>query len=71
MPILKVKPRLKQILKAKKMTQEELAERTKVPQGSISRFDSRTRHEASHIFSIAYALGVKVEDLFQIEKEEG
>jgi hypothetical protein len=47
-----------------------LSEKSGVPQGSISRFDKNSRHEASHLFSIARALGVSVEDLFEVSEEK-
>lgn len=67
---VKVTPQLLKILKDKKMTQSELSELSGVPQGSISRFDKNSRHESSHLFSIAKSLGVSVEELF-IFQEKG
>jgi transcriptional regulator with XRE-family HTH domain len=68
--LVKVVPRLNKLLKEKGWTQMQLSEKSGVPQGSISRFDKNTRHEASHLFSIAKALGVSVEDLFEVQSEE-
>ncbi|PGN53911.1 transcriptional regulator [Priestia megaterium] len=68
--MLTIKPRLKEVLKEKGVTQMQLSEMTNVPQGSISRFDKNDRHVDWHTFSIAKALGVSVEDLFTIEEGE-
>ncbi|MCY8797783.1 helix-turn-helix domain-containing protein [Bacillus inaquosorum] len=70
---LKATPRLHAVMKAKGWTQARLAEASGVTQGSISRFDKNTRHEDWHVFSIAKALEVEVEELFEIEEatEEG
>lgn len=67
---IKVIPRLNKLLKEKKMTQMELSKKTGVPQGSISRFDKNSRHEDFHLFAISRALGVSVEDLFEVVIEE-
>ncbi|WP_198957466.1 helix-turn-helix domain-containing protein [Paenibacillus selenitireducens] len=64
-----VTPKLNAILKDRGITQMKLSEMCGVPQGSISRFDKNTRHEDSHIFAIAKALGIKIEDLFDIRVE--
>ncbi|WEY97838.1 helix-turn-helix domain-containing protein [Bacillus subtilis] len=64
---LKAIPRLHAVMKDKGWTQVRLAEASGVPQGSISRFDKNTRHEDWHVFSIAKALEVEVEELFEIE----
>jgi DNA-binding Xre family transcriptional regulator len=61
-----VKPRLMSILKERSLTQTQLSEMTGVPQGSISRFDRNDRHVDAHVFAIAKALDVKVEDLFEV-----
>lgn len=65
-----VRPKLTSILKERGMTQMELSEISGVPQGSISRFDNNSRHEASHLFSISKALGISIEELFDREQEE-
>lgn len=67
---LKVTPRLIAVMKEKGWTQARLAEASGVTQGSISRFDKNTRHEDWHVFSIAKALGVEVDELFEIEETE-
>ncbi|MBK4202683.1 XRE family transcriptional regulator [Bacillus subtilis] len=67
---LKATPRLHAVMKDKGWTQVRLAEASGVPQGSISRFDKNTRHEDWHVFSIAKALDVEVDELFEIEDTE-
>jgi len=50
------------------MTQMQLSEMSGVSQGSISRFDKNSRHEDAHLFAIARALGITIEELFHVEK---
>lgn len=64
--MLVVTPRLGAILKERGLTQTELSSMSGVPQGSISRFDKNNRHEDAHLFAIARALGISVEDLFTV-----
>lgn len=66
---IKVTPNLSNILREKGITQSNLSEISGVPQGSISRFDKNERHVDWHIFAIAKALNVNVEELFLIERE--
>lgn len=61
-----VKPRLMALLKERGLTQMQLSKISGVPQGSISRFDRNDRHVDAHIFAIAKALDLKVEDLFEV-----
>ena len=61
-----VTPRLAALLKERDMTQLELSALSGVPQGAISRFDRNSRHTDEHLFAIARALGVNVEDLFEV-----
>lgn len=68
--IVRAVPQLNKLLKEKGWTQMKLSEKSGVPQGSISRFDKNTRHESSHLFSISRALGVSVEDLFELVEEK-
>lgn len=63
-----VKPRLNALLKERNITQVELSKTSGVPQGSVSRFDKNERHTDWHLFAIARALDVKVEDLFEFEE---
>lgn len=67
---LNAAPRLNAVMKAKGWTQVRLSEASGVPQGSISRFDKNSRHEDWHVFSIAKALDVEVDELFEIEDAE-
>ncbi|MCU6709426.1 helix-turn-helix domain-containing protein [Paenibacillus sp. J5C_2022] len=67
--MLEVKPRLTEILKQRGITQSKLSEMTGVPQSAISRFDRNTQHSDVHVFAIAKALGVNVEELFEITGE--
>lgn len=61
-----VRPRLSEIIKERNLTQMQLAEMSGVPQGSISRFDKNERHVDWHVFAIAKALGLSIEELFVI-----
>jgi transcriptional regulator with XRE-family HTH domain len=61
-----VKPSLLPLLKERGITQMQLSEMSGVPQGSISRFDRNDRHVDAHVFAIAKALDVEVEDLFEV-----
>lgn len=63
---IRVRPKLNKIMKERKMKQYQLSELSGVPQGSISRFDGNTRHQDTHLFAIAQALGLNVEDLFEV-----
>ena len=65
-----VMPRLAAILKERGITQTQLSQMSGVPQGSISRFDKNNRHEDAHLFAIARALGVSVEELFSVSVDE-
>lgn len=65
-PQYAVKPCLGRLLKARKITQLQLQGLSGVPQASISRFDSNQRHEATHLVAISRALGVAIEELFEI-----
>ncbi len=61
-----VKPRLSEILKERGITQSQLAQQANIPQGSISRFDKNERHSDAHLFAISRALGVSIEELFEV-----
>ncbi|MDN4073636.1 helix-turn-helix transcriptional regulator [Fictibacillus terranigra] len=65
-----VKPKLLSILKERKLTQLQLSEKAGIPQGSISRFDKSSQHTDTHLFAIADALDLKIEDLFEVKKNE-
>lgn len=64
-----VKPRLKEILEDKNMTQEQLAEKTGVSQGTISRFDSSRMHQDWILFAISAALECSIGTLFEVREE--
>lgn len=64
---IEVTPRLSSLLKERGITQTQLSEMSGVPQGSISRFDKNSRHEASHLFAISRVLGVSIEELFEVK----
>ncbi|WP_255906721.1 helix-turn-helix domain-containing protein [Priestia aryabhattai] len=66
--MIKVRPRLKELMKEKGITQTVLSDMTGIPQPSISRFDRNIQHLDWHMFTIAKALEVSVEDLFEIEE---
>jgi transcriptional regulator with XRE-family HTH domain len=61
-----VRPRLLSLLKERSITQTQLSEMSGVPQGSISRFDRNEKHLDWHVFAIAKALDVAIEDLFEV-----
>lgn len=65
--MLNVKPKLTALMKERGITQQQLSDMTNVPQGSISRFDKNERHVDWHLFAIARALDISVEDLFDVE----
>jgi transcriptional regulator with XRE-family HTH domain len=67
---IKVRPRLAELLKEKGLTQLKLSEKSGVPQGAISRFDRSVQHKDEILFRIAHALGVSIQDLFEVEIKE-
>ena len=69
-PKYKATPILGEIMNEKNITQVQLSDMSGVPQGSISRFDKNSRHEAAHLFSIARALNMPIEALFEVRKVE-
>lgn len=64
-----VTPQLGKILKSRDMTQVEISNLSEVPQSAISRFDKNKQHSDIHLFSIAKALNIRVEDLFDVTEE--
>ncbi|MNW36765.1 helix-turn-helix protein [compost metagenome] len=66
--MLEVKPNLIALLKERGMTQQQLSELSGVPQSAISRFDTNKQHSDIHLFSIARALNVKIEDIFVVSE---
>ncbi|BFH14259.1 helix-turn-helix domain-containing protein [Paenibacillus melissococcoides] len=65
---LKGTPKLEKLRKERGWTQAELAERAGLLQNDISRFDRQTQGSYVKIISLARALGVAVEELFDIEE---
>lgn len=68
--MIDIKPRLAKILDERGLTQMALAKMTGVPQSAISRFDKNGQHKDEHLFLIARALGITVEDLFEVNEKE-
>lgn len=66
--MLIVKPRLGEILSERGLTQTALAQQAGIPQAAISRFDKSGQHKDEHLFLIARALGINVEELFIVEE---
>lgn len=68
----KVTPKLNKILKERNITQIQLAELIGegITQASISRFDRNKQHLDTHLVLISKALGLSIEDLFEIEETE-
>ena len=64
-----VKPKLNKILKERNMTQTQLSQITGIPQGTISKFDRNKQHIDVHLFTIADALKIGVEDLFDVDEQ--
>ncbi|PAD70733.1 transcriptional regulator [Bacillus sp. 7586-K] len=62
-------PKLNKILKEKGITQMQLAEMSGVSQGAISRFDRNKQHLDLHLVAISRALGLTIEDLFEISEQ--
>lgn len=65
-----VKPRLKEMMEYKKITQEQLSRKTGVSQGTISRFDRSRMHQDWILFALSAGLGCNVTDLFIVTEEE-
>ncbi|MBT2723068.1 helix-turn-helix transcriptional regulator [Bacillus sp. ISL-46] len=61
-------PKLNKILEERGLKQIHLAQMTGIPQGTISRFDRSRQHMMSNLITIAKALDLSVEDLFEIEE---
>ncbi|KQX69255.1 helix-turn-helix domain-containing protein [Paenibacillus sp. Root444D2] len=66
--MLEVKPCLLDILKKRDIKQTELSSMAGIPQAAISRFDNQKQHTDLHLFSIAKALNLNVEDLFTVKE---
>lgn len=63
-------PRLKKILKERELSQTALAQLSGVDQSKISRFDNQKQHKDLELFLISKALGVTIEDLFEITGDD-
>lgn len=68
--MLDVKPRLLEILKERDLTQTQLAESASIPQAAVSRFDRSKQHSDVHLFAISRALGISIEELFEVVPEK-
>ncbi|WP_202113008.1 helix-turn-helix domain-containing protein [Paenibacillus sp. MMS18-CY102] len=64
--MITVRPRLSKILSERNMTQTVLAEQAGIPQAAVSRFDKSTQHKDEHLFRISRALGLSIEDLYEV-----
>lgn len=67
---VEVKPKLNKLLKERNMTQNDLSAITGITQPVISRFDKNTQHRSIHLYLISNALGLKMDDLFEIYESE-
>ncbi|WP_217560999.1 helix-turn-helix domain-containing protein [Paenibacillus sp. GbtcB18] len=67
---MQIRPRLSEILAERGMTQTACAELAGIPQAAISRFDKSTQHKDEHVFRIAHALNISVEQLFVVEDDK-
>ncbi|MCY9588646.1 XRE family transcriptional regulator [Paenibacillus chitinolyticus] len=61
-----VKPCLNKLLAERNLKQIDLATMTGISAPVLSRFDKNTQHVDNHLFTIAKALKVKIDDLFEI-----
>lgn len=58
------------ILKQRGMTQNDLAEIAGIPQAAVSRFDKNVQYRIEHLFRISKALGISIEELFEVVEQE-
>ncbi|OMD66670.1 helix-turn-helix domain-containing protein [Paenibacillus odorifer] len=70
MPIVKVTPKLNKVREERNLNQTQLSKLAKVNQPFISKFDKTENYSITNLISIARALGVSVEDLFNIEETD-
>lgn len=68
--IKNITPCLNKKMMEKGITQTQLMELSNVPQSALSRFDKQQNHNDLHVFRIAKALNMSVEDLFEITYED-
>ncbi|MED4228121.1 helix-turn-helix transcriptional regulator [Neobacillus cucumis] len=68
----KVTPKLGKLLNEREITQVKLVEMCggNITQATISRFDKNEKFIAAHLVLISKALGLTIEDLFEIEEEK-
>jgi putative transcriptional regulator len=64
--LYEIKPRLGEILREREMTQSFLADKAKIPQAAISRFDKSASHSDIHLIAISRALDIQIEELFHV-----
>lgn len=67
---MKITNRLPEILTARNMTQKELAELANLTPATISRFRKQDRFDITTLFAISRALGVSIEDLFEVTDDK-
>lgn len=69
--IKEVKPRLKEILVARGIKQNELAKLTGISESVLSRFDKQERHDTMTKFILRDVLGLKsTDELFKVIYED-
>ncbi|MED3911223.1 helix-turn-helix transcriptional regulator [Peribacillus simplex] len=66
----KAKPKMNEIRKAKGINGKELAALAGVTEPTISRFDSQSRYDIDVLVSVSKALGVTIEELFEINEHK-
>jgi transcriptional regulator with XRE-family HTH domain len=65
---VKIRPRLTEILKERNLKQLQFADMAGIPQAAVSRFDKSVQHKDEHLFRIARALGLSIEELFEVKE---
>jgi transcriptional regulator with XRE-family HTH domain len=68
--ILEVRPCLGKILKQRRLTQQAFAKMSGVGQPKISLFDRKSLHKDSELVAISRALGISIEDLFEVVEDD-
>ncbi|QWU13382.1 DNA-binding transcriptional regulator, XRE-family HTH domain [Paenibacillus sophorae] len=66
--MLKVTPRLNELLEEKGYSQAAFAKKYGFAQKTINSFDGNKQHRTVLLFGVARALGLNVEDLFLVEE---
>lgn len=67
--LYEITPRLTEILRERQMTQSFLANKAKIPQAAISRFDKSASHSDIHLIAISRALNITIEELFHVKEK--